>query len=240
MAKKKATVEVPAIEDIQIDGMSFSSATSRIITEDGVFKIELMPDLDTADRFDDEHAYLKDKYFYLFRGIGNMDTASSKKPGIYKNRHASPKYFLVDPRTDKEKEEYDVVKNICSLQEYSIIDTANSKEDLLIAIPESTRIFQPPINDNDDILKLLAKKALLAKNVDLDQHKDRFANKNELFNFKQVLRGDNKLSIRIFERGMEALNLKYTITLTEKGTTDVVGNPLTDPISVSSEETYDM
>jgi len=237
MAKKKPQEE-PATE-IVVDGMSFSS-DSRVITDDGVYKIELMPDLETVDRLDDEHAYLQGDYFYLFRGIGNIETASSKKPGIYKNKHAAPKYFVVDPQTDEEKEQYSSIKNIHSLHPVSIIDTANTKEQLLIAIPESTRIFQPPINDNDDILKLLAKKALLAKNVDLDQYKDRFANKNELFNFKQVLRGDNKLSIRIFDRGMEAMNLKYTIILSEKGNTDIVGNPLTEPIEVSSEETYAM
>ena len=120
----------------------------------------------------------------------------------------------------------------------SIVDTANTTEELLVAIPESTKIFQPQITEKDDILKIAAKKALLAKNVDLDRYKDRFSNKNELFNFKQVLRGDNKLSMKIFTRGMDALNLEFVIIIREKSTNDIVGDKLDEDIVISSEETY--
>ena len=81
--------------------------------------------------------------------------------------------------------------------------------------------------------------ALIQKNVDLDRYKDRFTNKNELFNFKQVIRGDSKLSILIFNRGCEALNLKYSIVLEDKSPDDIVGDKLMEPIIVSSEDTYD-
>ena len=79
---------------------------------------------------------------------------------------------------------------------------------------------------------------MLAKNVDLDRYKDRFSNKNELFNFKQVLRGDNKLSMKIFTRGMDALNLEFVIIIREKSTNDIVGDKLDEDIVISSEETY--
>ena len=82
--------------------------------------------------------------------------------------------------------------------------------------------------------------ALIQKNVDLDRHKDRFKDNNALFNFKQVIRGDNKLSILIFDRGMEALNLKYTILIEEKDDVNYVGTKLTKPLSVSSEDTYEI
>ena len=122
----------------------------------------------------------------------------------------------------------------------SLIDSANENQDILIARPESTKIFQPQITENDDILKVIAKKALLEKNVDLDRYKDRFSNKNELFNFKQVLRSENKVSMKIFMRAMEALNLVFTIIVTEKSANNVVGDRLTKPIETSSEETYQM
>ena len=164
------------------------------------------------------------------------------KPGIYKEKHSSTeqKYFIVQPETDEEKEMYDVNTHIHSLNPVSIIDTVNTKEDLLIAIPESTKIFQPTLVPSDDILKRIAKMALIQKNVDLDRHKDRFRDKNALFNFKQVIRGDNKLSILIFDRGMEALNLKYTIMIEERDDVNYVGAKLTEPIRVSSEDTYDI
>jgi hypothetical protein len=121
-----------------------------------------------------------------------------------------------------------------------IIIVANSKKDILIAVPESAKIFMPSLTIKDDILKRLAKQALIHKNVDLDHIKDRFIDKNALFNFKQVIKGDNKLSILIFDRGMDALNLKYSIILEEKDSTQAIGDPLTNPILASSEDTFDI
>jgi hypothetical protein len=225
-------------DEVQVDGMSFS-ASSVVVTNDAVYKIDLLPsDLEEVESFEENIAYLRGKYYYVYRGVGNPVTKETKKPGIYLNKGGKPKYFIVEPETAEEKEEYDAMLNVFSLNPVSVIDSANTKEDLLVAIPESTKIFQPQITENDDILKLIAKKVLLAKNVDLDRYKDRFSNKNELFNFKQVLRGDNKLSMKIFNRGMEAMNLEYLIIVREKSTDDIVGDVLSDPIVVSSEETY--
>jgi hypothetical protein len=44
--------------------------------------------------------------------------------------------------------------------------------------------------------------------------------------------------MKIFNRGMEAMNLEYLIIVREKSTDDIVGDVLSDPIVVSSEETY--
>ena len=238
-----------------IDGLSFSK-DSVIITDTEVYKIELLGDvlenelmrtfdgddnLIDNESFKDDVAYIQNNYYYLYRG----ECKGSKKglkPGIYKSKSSENenKYFIVDPKTDYEKELYDVTTHVASLNPVSIIDVANTKEDILVAIPESTKIFQPTLNATDDILKRVAKEALIVKNVDLDRYKDRFKDKNALFNFKQVIRGDNKLSILIFDRGMEALNLKYTIVIEERDDVNYVGNRLTKPIKVSSEDTYDI
>jgi hypothetical protein len=250
MSKKIDTVEVEIEKkeetpNVVVSGTTYS-ASSVIITNDAVYQISLLPENLEDEDYDEEGgvAYLGEEYFYIFRGLGNPANMENKKPGIYKNNiegeeaNKFPKYFRVDPETEEEKHDYRIDNHIFSLNVQSVIDTANNKEDLLIAIPESTKIFQPQITENDDILKLIAKKVLLAKNVDLDRYKDRFTNKNELFNFKQVLRGSNKLSMKIFNRGMEAMNLEYLIVVREKSDTDVVGDPLTNPVAVSSEETY--
>jgi hypothetical protein len=39
---------------------------------------------------------------------------------------------------------------------------------------------------------------------------------------------------------MEALNLKYTIMIEERDDVNYVGTKLTEPIMVSSEDTYDI
>ena len=237
MSKKKEN-ENQAVEE-NIDGISYS-ADSIIATDDAILQIDLLPDdLEEVDEFKEDVAYISGPYFYVYRGVGNPATKEYKMPGIYKNKDGDdPKWFIVEPSTDEEKKEYEHITKVCTLHPVSIVDTANTTEELLVAIPESTKIFQPQITEKDDILKIAAKKALLAKNVDLDRYKDRFSNKNELFNFKQVLRGDNKLSMKIFTRGMDALNLEFVIIIREKSTNDIVGDKLDEDIEISSEETY--
>ena len=242
MARKTKLIKIQEPEEaasLKYRDMVFTK-DSYIVIDDMICSIDLMPDLETVDTVESQVAYLQGDYFYVFRGIGNIDNTEGKKPGIYQNRHAYPKFFIVEPSTDEEKAEYTIAGHAYSIHPTSIIDAANTTEELLVAIPESTKFFQPQITENDDILKLVAKKALLEKNVDLDRYKDRFANKNELFNLKQIFRGDNKMSMRIFNRCMDALNLKYEIILTEKGPNHVVGDPLKNPVRVFSEETYEL
>lgn len=229
---------------VKVGGISYSHE-SKVVTDRDVYNIDLMPsDINhvTKDFFRDDVAYLSGDTYYLYRGEGDIHYTKDLLPGIYKDKSTrdKTKYFVVEPSTDYEKEEYDARERISKIKLKSLIDSANSNEDILIAIPESTKIFQPEITENDDILKIIAKKALQLKNVDLDRYKDRFSNKNELFNFKQVLRSDNKVSMKIFMRGMEALNLVFTIIVTEKSANNVVGDPLKEPIKTSSEETYEM
>lgn len=234
----------PVRKPFIIDGMSYD-ANSLIVTNDDVYSIELMPLCidDVEDTFfQDDVAYLSDNMYYLYRGDGDSKHVETLKPGIYKDKNpkAERKYFIIQPVTDEEKQEYDATKKISSIKTTSLIDSVNNNPDMLIAIPESTKIFQPEITENDDILKIIIKKALAEKNVNLDRYKDRFSNKNELFNFKQVLRSDNTVSMRIFTRGMEALNLMFTIIISERSVNNVVGNALKKPIETSSEETYQM
>lgn len=214
---------------------------SVIITDDAVYNIDILTDINELEEINEDTAYIDNDVYYVYRGVPKGRDISNLKPGIYDNKNGSDaKYFLVEPSSDAEKEEYCASTHVSSLTPVSIIDTANTKEELLIAIPESSKVFQPTLSENDDILKRVAKMALIKKNVDLDRHKNRFTNKNELFNFKQVIRGDNKLSILIFNRGCDALNLKYSIKIEEKNENDIVGDRLTEPIIVSSEDTYEL
>lgn len=226
-------------EKLENGALSFSK-DSVIVTDDAVYNIELLGDLDDDMEFSDEIAYIDDNFFYLFRGFPKKMGLDYLKPGIYENKEGSPKYFMVKPTTEEDIAAYSVSDHVVSLVAKSIIDTANTKEELLVAIPESTRVFQPALSDDDDILKRVLKTILIKKNVDLDRFKDRFRNKNELFNLKQVVRGKSKVSILIFNRGIEALNLKFSIVVEEKGDTDVVGTKLEEPIIITSEDTYEL
>lgn len=221
--------------------LTYSPKDSIIVTNEGIYDIALMPELTTAKEkdFEENIAYIEGDYFYFYRGKDDPNV-TVKKPGIYYMPGKSEKFVLVEPLTDFEKEYYDVKKNIAIQNTVSIIDTVNSKEALLVAIPESAKIFQPEITEKDDILKLAAKKALIIKKVDLDRYKERFPNKNTLFNLKQVFRGDSALSMKIFNRFIDALNMTYDIILRDKDNSLIIGEKLEEPIVVSSEETYDV
>lgn len=217
--------------------------TTRVITNDGIYGIAPMPFLKdaTEEDFNTETAYLEGEYFYLYRGVGNRKFKKMRKPGIYKaesRRDGSTYFFISEPETDEEKKKYRTIDNTYTLHNKSIIDTANRKEDLLVAIPESNKLFLPTITDQDDLLKRICKEVILEKHIDLDRFKDRFANKNELFNLKQVIRSDHRVSVKIFDRFIETMNLYYEIHVMDRDPKDVVGDKLTKPMIVSSEGTY--
>lgn len=225
------------------DGFTISK-DSVIVTDTNIYEIDLLPEIVHFEgEFDEGTAYINNDYFYIYRGVTKTTKHMELKPGIYKRAHPKDDesiYFIVEPITDEQKTEFNVFDHVATLSTTSIIDTANTKEELLVAIPESAKIFQPTLSINDDMLKRISKLILLNKNVDLDKYKDRFSNKNELFNYKQVMKGDNRFSILIFNRGCDALNMKYTIIVEEKDPNNCIGEPLKEPIVVSSEDTYDI
>ena len=111
-------------------------------------------------------------------------------------------------------------------------------EVVIFNTPDASHSSIPPETLDDDILKKLIKRAISKKGVDLDQYKIRFASKNMLFNTKQVLRGPNRLSMLLFDRCTEALNLKYTIIIEEAGG-ETIGRPLDSELIISSQDVFD-
>lgn len=211
-----------------------------IVTDKEIYDVELLVDINDLKEAKEGIAYVMNNIFYIYRGKFKGIDLSTAMVGIYDNPDGDdPKYVIVEPSTDEEREEFDALSHANQLLPESIIDTLNTKEDLLIAIPESTKVFQPVLQDGDDLLKRIIKLVLIAKNVDLDRHKDRFSNKNELFNLKQVIRGKNKVSILIFDRCCDALNVEYEIRVREKSKDFSVGDRLESDIIVSSEDTFD-
>lgn len=198
------------------------------------------PDFKLANGFklDDGIAYLMGEYYYLYRGkISEQDPLLELKPGIYYDDEQGV-YTIQEPITDEEKEEYRFSDKI-SRQDVEAMRNAVLNHDIIIMnIPDKVYSTIPPESVDDDILKRLIKRAILSKGVDLDQYRARFASKNMLFNTKQVLRGPNKLSMLLFDRCAEAMNLKYTIIVEEIGD-EYVGRPLESPIQVSSQEVFD-
>lgn len=217
---------------------------SLLVTDDEIFKIKLYDE--KAKEYEKGIAYLDNEFFYTYKGKITEEEMQSMarhstpmEVGIYFNEDKK-EFFLVEPRTDEEKDQFKFEGKISSIDPDRIIEMINTKEMILVPIPESSKLFIPVLKNDDDILKRLIKRALIAKNVDIDQHRDRFPNKNSLFNLKQVIKSDNTLSILLFDRACEALNLKYTITLEDSNKDSVVGDSLNQVLTSASTDSYEI
>lgn len=204
------------------------------------FKIENGDDLFTLRdglSLNPDIVYLIGDYYYFYRGkISDLKGFSKLEPGIYYD-DTRCMYMIKTPESDEEKTAYIYNDKITSRDAEYIRNAVLNHEVVIFNVPDTSHSQIPDEIPEDDILKKLIKRAIKDKGIDLDQYKIRFASKNMLFNTKQVLRGSNKLSILLFDRCAEALNLKYTIIL-EEGGGEVIGYPLKDKIVISSDDVY--
>ena len=213
-------------EDFTIDKFKKSDDTDK------EFNLENGIDLDP------NIAYLYGEYYYFYRGkLSDIKGFDKIKPGIYYDDE-NCSYVISSPETEEEKEEYKYSDKITRQDADEIRNAVMNHEVVIFNTPDSSHSAIPPESIDDDILKKLIKRAITKKGVDLDQYKVRFASKNMLFNTKQVLRGPNRLSMILFDRCTEALNLKYTIILEEAGG-EIIGHPLNEKLVISSQDVFD-
>lgn len=205
----------------------------RLISKEGsVYRIQnYFPEL---KEFEEDVAYLKGDYFYLYRGK-LADANTDDQPGIYYDSKKD-KYLLFEVN-ELNAEDYTYKDKIGSLNPYKIINQINDKTVTIINFPEADAMNIPPISESDDILKRIIKTAMLYKRINIDLYKERFDDKNKLFNLKQVLKSDKPLSKLLFDRAVEALNLKYTIIVEEDDPESIIiGVPLEEPIIANSND----
>lgn len=220
--------------EVQKEEDLFYPNDSYIATDDELFFISPLPDLKSTKYSDlnSDYAYIENGYYYLLRGKYPLYKDEIIEPGIYDNNDSIE---LIHPSGD-DISKYDVKNSIVNTSKEKIIEVLKTKDKIFISAPDSAKPFAPNINENDDILKRLIKKVLEEKNIDLDLYKQRFTDKNTLLNFKQTIKGNSKLSMLLFERGCNVLNLKYTIIVEEASPDDEVGLRLKEPVVVTSEE----
>jgi len=197
---------------------------------------------DQMNQFEHGYAYIDPVSFLFYVYKGNLvDGVTEKLPGyIYKDE--AGKYIRIEPKTPEEREMCDLKGKLADMNTSEIIHVLRSQDECIVNFQDASKAFIPPITNNDDILKRGIKTILADKNIDIDRCKDRFPDKNALFNFKSVIKGDAKVSMLLFERACNAFNLKYTIILDEIANTDseysslVIGSKLNGAVIVSSED----
>lgn len=264
MGKKDVDVEEKTL-DLRVREGEIYGKDTMLVTEDFAYPLQLMPnifenfftdDFLTTDapkefklpEFKENVAYLQGDYFYLYRGKISKKSEATK-PGIYllsekeySGGGKKQEFIIIDPKSEEEQIKYSYEGRIQNLDPDAIVEQLKgTKQILKLSVPGSSKIFVPEVSLDDDLLKRAIKEILIQKNVDIDQYRDRFKDKNALFNFKQVLKKDGaKLSMLLFERGCEALNLKYAIVIEEADPDVVLGVPLRNPIRIASDDTYEL
>ena len=193
--------------------------------------------LDNGIEMDPSIAYLDGDYYYFYRGkLSDVKGFNKVLPGIYYDDE-NCNYVICHPESEDEIEEYKYIDKITRQDADEIRNAVFNHEVVIFNTPDASHSSIPPETLDDDILKKLIKRAITKKGVDLDQYKIRFASKNMLFNTKQVLRGPNRLSMLLFDRCAEALNLKYTIIIDEAGG-ETIGHPLDESLIISSQDVF--
>lgn len=223
-----------------MEKLSQAKVADLVVTNEDVLKaVKLnVENINDGTQYAAGYAYIAYPYYYIYRGTVMTADFAHKLPGIYLD--PTDHYIWIPVTPGNEDEQWFVDDKFATADERSIIDVLIDREDISLNIPDSGKVFRPDECETDDILKRIIKRVLKAKDIDIDAYKARFADKNALFNFKQVIKGDGKLSMLLFERGCNALSLKYTITVEEVDPKNPVGNGLKRPIIISSEDTFNV
>ena len=240
LKKKDDPIDLP---ESSIEIPSFTLPNGEIIHQGDVLQYgDFLYDIGLYDDkmrvLDTQTVYLYGDYFYPYRGKWN-DAIANTTPGFYFD-DVHDQLIRIDPETEEEKKTYDYHGKIQRVDFLTIRDVLNKGEQTICNMPESSKLNITPLKASDDILKRLVKMAIMDKGIDIDQYRARFIDKNALLFFMQVIKGDNRLSMLLFDRGTTALNLKYTIILEEKDPEHPIGKALTRKLVCTSEDTYSM
>lgn len=192
---------------------------SYIISDDGYVYNAVAYDKNNID-FDYKYAYIIDDVFLPYRG--EYREKKSSLPGLY----SKDKDHVIIMPTEAELEEYKAETHYGRIDIDALYDGIVAKEDTFQIYADGKNAYIPDISINDDPFKRALKEAIITKGIDIDSIKDRFSDRNAVFNFKSVMKGDNKVSTLIFERGCEAFGLGYCIILFDKDKNNIIGHPI--------------
>lgn len=198
-----------------------------IEVHDEFYEVNLFRDIDSLI-VDTGYIFNGSDIVYVYRG---KFTKESKAPGIYLK---NGKLHFIEPSDRR-------VFSIFNIKEYSperIFDEITKNMDSFIS-PEDIEIinnnsekFIPTIKDSDDFLKVIIKKAIIDKKINLKNYKDSFKNQHMLTNLKSALGKSTKMTVTNFKIWCEALGLNWEIVITDSGADKI--SPLEDDIIVTN------
>lgn len=199
-----------------------------IITNSACYDVEVFKKEETVPEYGKAYIlredYGDDDIFYIYQGVYKEN---SVEPGIYKTKDGF--YEFVSP-TDEQRKDFIVKTHLASMEPGDMIAILKDKKNIKHVYSENSRLYTPPINKNDNILKRALKHAFAEKEVSIESCKSGFSDRNAFFNFSSVMKSDTgNITFLLMDRGCEALNLGYAVILYEKDPDNPVGKSLEDP-----------
>lgn len=199
-----------------------------IITNSACYDVEVFKKEETVPEYGKAYIlkedYGDDDIFYLYQG---RLKDNSYEPGIYQTQDGF--YELIDPPEDKRKD-FNIKAHLANMNPGDMIAILKDKKNIKHVYSESSRLYTPPINKNDNILKRALKHAFDVKEISIEDCKSGFSDRNSFFNFSSVMKSDTgNISFLLMNRACEAMKLGYAIILYERDPENPVGKSLNDP-----------
>ena len=186
--------------------------------------------------------YLKEGYVYIYRG--DISRQKKFKNGIFTDKKGNV-YFSLDPE-ESNKYSFDNIKDD-SIQ--SIIKQAEKidpklKRKIMKQITQSSDIYLPELDPNDDFMKHLIKLILHDKKIDIKQFKHKFTKSHGITNLKAALEtkssADGKkgsLTLSNMIKWMELLDMDIEVTFKDSEESELPSGKI---FKYSSTNGYDV
>lgn len=184
--------------------------------------------------------YLKDGYVYIYRG--DISRQKKFKNGVFTDKKGNVFFALTD--ADKSNYAFENVKDD-SIQ--SIIKQAKKidpklKRKIMREITQSSDIYLPELDANDDFLKHLVKLILHEKKIDIKQFKHKFTKSHSITNLKAALEtktsADGKkgtLTVNNLIKWLELLEMDIEVTFKDSEDSEL---PCGKVFTFNSEKGY--
>lgn len=193
--------------------------------------------------------YLRDGYVYIYRG--DISRQKKFKNGIFTDKKGKV-YFALDP-DESNKYSFDNIKDD-SIQ--SIIKQAEKvdpklKRKIMKQITQSSDIYLPELDPNDDFMKHLIKLILHDKKIDIKQFKHKFTKSHGITNLKAALEtkssADGKkgsLTLSNMIKWMELLDMDIEVIFKDSEESDLPSGKIfkyssTDGYNVQWQEGFE-
>lgn len=208
----------------------FLSAKERTITVKGK--------ISEFDTYIDGKGYIDENgVVWIYCAAGKPFTSANEYPYFWLDETSGDKVFSNPSESILEEFKDSKLFDLSTVQ---IVNNTNEGEELyneqaINDMNSAAAVYVPTIDESDDFLKKIIKRAILEKGIDINRLKYRMNTKYGLPNMKTSLQNKTKMSTVYFMQWAELLGIDFTIAIEDNGTDTI--DPLKKPLFyVSSKD----